>query len=76
MADEPENMTLRMFRSIDGKLDRIIQRMEDLEGRMTAQEKQSETIILRLNGLQSEFSEQGKRLDRIERRLDLVNADT
>ena len=76
MADEPENMTLRMFRSIDGKLDRIMQRMENLEGRMTAQEKQSETIILRLNGLQSELSEHGKRLDRIERRLDLVDAES
>ena len=49
--------------------------MDNLDSRMAAQEKQSEIIIMRLNGLQAEFIEQGRRLDRIERRLDLVEAD-
>lgn len=75
MADEPENMTLRILRSMDGKLDRVIQRMDNLDARMTAQERQSEIVIMRLNGIQAELSEQGKRLDRIERRLDLAEAD-
>ena len=75
MADEPENMTLRLLRSIDRKVDRVVQRMDNLDSRMAAQEKQSEIIIMRLNGLQAELIEQGRRLDRIERRLDLVEAD-
>ena len=68
-------MTLRLLRSIDRKVDRVVQRMDNLDSRMAAQEKQSEIIIMRLNGLQAEFIEQGRRLDRIERRLDLVEAD-
>lgn len=75
MADEPENMAPRILRSMDGKLDRVIQRLDNLDARMTAQERQSEIIIMRTNGMQAEFSEQGKRLDRIERRLDLAEAD-
>ena len=75
MADEPENTTLRLLRSIDRKVDRVVQRMDNLDSRMAAQEKQSEIIIMRLNGLQAELIEQGRRLDRIERRLDLVEAD-
>ena len=38
MADEPEDMTLRMLRRIDQKIDRIQDDVNDLKTRITAVE--------------------------------------
>jgi hypothetical protein len=53
---EPENLTLRLLRSIDGKLDRVHDDVKDIKVRITAVDEA-------LAG----------RLDRIERRLELVD---
>jgi hypothetical protein len=77
MSDKgPENLTLRYLRSIDGRLSRlettvnrgfeaIAARFVGLEGRLIA-------IEGRLSALESWSAEAAGRLDRIERRLDLV----
>jgi len=74
MADEPENLTPRMFRQIDAKLDIIMDRVHDLTARMSSVEDQ-------LVGLRPDFVHLEHRIDRFddrllrfERRLDLAEA--
>jgi predicted nucleic acid-binding Zn-ribbon protein len=69
MTDEPEDLTLRMLRRIDEKLDRVIDDVHDLKVRMTA----VELAIARVN---DRIDRVDQRLDRIERRLDLVDSPT
>jgi predicted nuclease with TOPRIM domain len=63
---EPENMTLRLLRSIDGKLDRVQDDLKDIKVRMTAVEEG-------LAGVNRRIDRTEGRLDRIERRLELVD---
>jgi predicted nuclease with TOPRIM domain len=71
MADEPENLTLRMLRQVDAKLDTILDRLHDLTARMSSVEDQ-------VVGLRTDFVRLEHRVDRfderIERRLDLIEA--
>jgi predicted nucleic acid-binding Zn-ribbon protein len=81
MVDEPENLTLRMLRQIDAKLDIVMERLHDLTARVASVEDQ--LVILRsdVSGLRSDFVRLEHRMDRfderlqrIERRLDLIEA--
>jgi DNA repair ATPase RecN len=63
---EPENMTLRLLRSIDSKLDRVHDDVKDVKVRMTSVEEA-------LAGVNRRIDRTEGRLDRIERRLELVN---
>lgn len=67
-SDEPENMTLRLLRRIDQKLDGLQGDMHDLKVRMTAVEEGMAGVNRRLDRLDG-------RVDRIEKRLDLVSSD-
>jgi predicted nuclease with TOPRIM domain len=74
MADEPDNLTLRMLRQIDAKLDTILDRLHDLTARTSSVEDQLvglRTDFVRLEHRVDRFDE---RLARIERRLDLIEA--
>ncbi len=67
MVDEPESLMLVMLRRIESKLDRVIDDVQDLKVRMTAVEEALVGVHRRLDRLEV-------RVERIERRLDLVDA--
>jgi DNA repair ATPase RecN len=62
---EPESMTLRILRTIDGKMDRMMDDVKDIKVRLTAVEEALAGVNRRIDRCES-------RLDRIERRLELV----
>jgi archaellum component FlaC len=66
MAEEPDSLTLRILRSMDQKLDRVIEDVQDLKIRMTGVEEGLAGVNRRLDRVEG-------RLDRIEKRLDLVD---
>ena len=65
MADEPDNVVF--VRRIDAKLDRVSDEMRDLKVRATATEEAIAGVNCRLDRLET-------RIERIEKRLDLVEA--
>ena len=65
MAEEPDNLVVRYLRSIDEKMDRLVDDMHDIKVRLTAVEEG-------LVGVQRRVDRMESRLDRVERRLDLV----
>lgn len=79
MADEPENLTLRYLRSMDEKLDRIHSKAASIENRcsaleirLTSLDTRLVSIDMRLDGMQADIAEQGLRLERVERRLGII----
>lgn len=81
MADEPENLTLRMFRHLDTKLDTIMDRTHDLTARMSLVEDQLVGLRAEIVGLRTDFVRLEHRMDRVDdqlvrikRRLDLTEA--
>jgi len=67
MTDEPENLTLRMLRSIDEKLDLVRADVQDLKLRATNVEEGLAGVNRRLDRLD-------ERMSRIERRAELKDA--
>jgi archaellum component FlaC len=67
MTEEPENIVLVMLRRIDAKIDRIADDVRDLKIRQTATEEALAGVNRRLDRLDV-------RVERIEKRLDLVDA--
>jgi len=67
MTDEPDSLTLVLLRRIDGKLDRLTDDVQDLKVRMTHVEEGLAGVNRRLDRLEV-------RVDRIERRLELVDS--
>jgi predicted nucleic acid-binding Zn-ribbon protein len=55
MVDEPENLTLRMFRHLDAKLDTIMDRIHDLTSRMSSVEDQLVGLRTEIVGLRTRF---------------------
>ena len=82
MAEEPDNLVLRMLRQVDGKLDTLVDRVHDLTARvasvvvdqlvaMRADTSALRGDFARLEHCMDKFDQ---RLRRIERRLDLIEA--
>ncbi len=69
MSEEPDSLVLRYLRRIDEKLDRLVDDVADLKGRMTSVEEGLVGVHRRLDRLEL-------RVDRIEKRLDLVEPQT
>ena len=67
MADEPESLLLRPLRRMDEKLDRLIDDVHDVKLRLTVVEEG-------LAGVNRRVDRGETRLDRIEKRLELVDA--
>ncbi len=67
MANEPDNLVLAMLRRIDEKIDRIADDVRDLKVRQTATEEALAGVNRRLDRLDT-------RVERIEKRLNLVDA--
>jgi predicted nuclease with TOPRIM domain len=74
MADEPDNLTLRMLRSIGEKQDTILDRLLDLTARVSSVEDQLVGIRTDLVRLEHRMDHFDQRLERIERRLNLAEA--
>jgi tetrahydromethanopterin S-methyltransferase subunit G len=72
--DGPENFTLRYLREIDRKLDRVLDRFDTLTSRVAGLEKGFAFMIDQVMTLPKRLDGVDQRLDRIERRLGLVNA--
>ncbi len=71
MSDQPSELILVMLRPIDGKLDRVIEDVQDLRHRMTSVERQLGEMRLDLAGLSARMD----RMDRMERPLDIAPAE-
>jgi len=67
MAEEPDNLVLKMLRRMDAKLDRVGEDIRDLKVRMSSLEENAAVVNRRLDRIED-------RLDRIEKRLDLVDS--
>ena len=65
MSEEPDGIVLRYLRRIDEKLDRLGEDISDLKGRMTS-------VVEGLVGIHRRLDRLGLRVDRIEKRLDIV----
>ena len=83
MADNIEDFTRQMLRRIDEKIDRVIEEVRDLKGRMTSLEQSfanQQHLIASIAegqaGIHKRIDRVDYRLDRIERRLDLVDASS
>jgi predicted nucleic acid-binding Zn-ribbon protein len=72
MSDEPDNVIHILLRRLDAKLDRIIDDVGDLKGRMTGVELELGRLSVRVAETNARIDRIEVRLDRIERRLDLV----
>jgi len=73
--DGPENLTLVFLRRIDQRLDRLEGDMSDIKLRMTATEEHLGSIMMSVAGLNARMDKIDTRLARVERRLDLTDAD-
>ena len=65
MSDGPDSLVLRFLRTIDGKLDRVLDEVSDLKVRVT----NVESNLVALNRRVDRFD---SRAERIERRLGLA----
>jgi uncharacterized coiled-coil DUF342 family protein len=76
MSDEPENLVLVYLRRIDEKIDRLSDDIGDLRQRVTSLDEQAARIRGDMVAMSSRIDGIRQRLDRIERRFDLVASET
>jgi hypothetical protein len=74
MTDEIQSLVLPMLRDIQARLARMESRMTNIELRMTAQEQHLGALLTSLPAHQDRTDELTRRVERIERRLDLVDS--
>ena len=67
MSDQPENLMLIYLRRLDGKMDKLIDDMLEVKQRLGHLEGQYASISRRVDSLDI-------RLERVERRLEIVPA--
>ena len=67
MSGPPENLIFEYLRRFDTKIDRVIDELNDIKGRMTHVEEGLAGVLRRLDRMEV-------RLDRIEKRVDLVDS--
>jgi tetrahydromethanopterin S-methyltransferase subunit G len=80
MTDVPDNIVLVQLRRLDEKLDRVLVDLGDIKHRLTSVEQQVAFLQQQTGLLHGDFAGQSARIDRvdqrlerIERRLDLVS---
>ncbi len=69
MAEEPESLTLRMLRSLDAKLDTVMEWLQDLTARVASVEDQLVAVRNDISGLRRDFVRLEHRIDRFDARL-------
>ena len=67
MAEKPDNIILVMLRRIDARLERLVDDVQDLKIRMTH-------VVEGLAGVNRRLDRLAVRVDRIEKRLGLIDA--
>ena len=67
MAEKPDNIILVMLRRIDARLERLVDDVQDLKIRMTH-------VVEGLAGVNRRLDRLEVRVDRIEKRLGLIDA--
>ena len=67
MAEKPDNIILVMLRRIDARLERLVDDVQDLKIRMTH-------VVEELAGVNRRLDRLEVRVDRIEKRLGLIDA--
>jgi uncharacterized coiled-coil protein SlyX len=72
VSDEPDNVIHILLRRMDAKLDRIIEDVKDLKGRMSALELEVAHLSVRVGEISVRVAETNARIDRIEVRLDRI----
>jgi len=75
MSDEPENLILVYLHRIDQKIDRLSDDIGDLRQRVTSLDEQAARIRGDMVAMSSRIDGIRQRLDRIERRFDLVGSE-
>lgn len=80
MADEPPDLIFDMLRAIRGEnakthqvLAEVLLRLTRLEGSVAGQRREQETDAEAIAHLQAQFDRANERIDRINRRLDIVD---
>ena len=74
MSGEPENLILVNLRRIDSKLDRVIDEVQDPKHRVTSLESTVPRLSRDIVGIRSDDAGLQARMDRIGRRLDVVES--
>jgi hypothetical protein len=74
MAEEPENLTLRVLRQVDAKLDTVVDRLHDLTARVGSIEDQFIILRSEMSGLRADFVRIEHRMDRFDERLQRMSA--
>ena len=74
MTDELENLVLVYLRRIDEKVDRMAADIQDLKHRMTSLETQFAGMRVDMAYLAQRIDRVEMRLERLERRMDLIPA--
>ena len=80
MTDEPENLTLRHLRALDAKLDQLSKDMkfgfETLTGHLVGLTGRVAGLEIRATAMEAWSADTTQRLERIERRLNLIDEPT
>lgn len=71
MTQEAENLVLMILKDIQARLGRLEERMTNLELRMTAEEQHLGTLVISLPASHDRIDALTRRIERIERRLEL-----
>ena len=74
MTDEPENLVLRMLRSIDAKMDNMAHDISDIKQRVGHLESATALLGTSLSHVSNRIDRVEIRLDRMEKRMGLVEA--
>jgi hypothetical protein len=69
MPDEPDNLTLRMLRQMDGKLDTVMDRVQGMTSRIASIEDQLVGVRTELGGLRADVVRLEHRMDNFDTRL-------
>lgn len=69
MIDEPDNLTFRLLRAIDAKLDVIMGDVSELKTRVSLIESSAANLRRDLAAIHGSIAEQSARMDRIDTRL-------
>jgi hypothetical protein len=72
MSDEPDSLILRLLRRIDDKVDRLIESVGDLKGRVASLVERTSRVQAELASIHSDFAGRSVRIDRIEGRLERI----
>jgi hypothetical protein len=71
--DEPDNLVLVMLRKLDAKIDALGVSVHDIKARMAAADYMFAFLVKAIANLQHAMDRHGDRLERIEKRLDLID---